>query len=295
MISPGLADSLVGLLDELAADAVGVLPQPGVPDIRASFLGGHPYWPDGSQWPYLRDEPMTFVGQINFADVPELPGFPSAGLLQWFVGYGDVAGMTFDDTRGLTGFHCNWLTDLSRPSLHTPTDRSPAIADGSDWLFGNPRVCPGYTGPYTFRNLNPLPYRLGFRRVTTLPSDVTHFTESQRRTLWEGLRAADLAGDEDLLASSPPYYGLSIAWIEHVRATLSSPEQIWEGAHIGGHPKFRQEDERGTGNFAAPDDPAAVVLIAIGDADLSERDATLFGDPRALATGDLSSLRYLAE
>lgn len=65
----GILAGLDELLAELSADAVGLKPEPGDPDIRSSYLGGHPYWPEGSQWPNYRGEPMSFVCQINFAEV----------------------------------------------------------------------------------------------------------------------------------------------------------------------------------------------------------------------------------
>ncbi|MCW6035028.1 DUF1963 domain-containing protein [Spirulina subsalsa FACHB-351] len=54
-------------------------------------LGGYPYLPKGMDYP--KDEEtdrfLMFLGQIDCADVPELPGFnlPKQGLLQFYTGY----------------------------------------------------------------------------------------------------------------------------------------------------------------------------------------------------------------
>lgn len=66
----GIPGGLDRLLTELVADAVSLEPAPGDPDIRSSYLGGHPYWTEGSRWPHYRGEPMSFVCQINFAEAP---------------------------------------------------------------------------------------------------------------------------------------------------------------------------------------------------------------------------------
>lgn len=292
----GIPAGLDELLAELGTDAVSLEPEPGDPDIRSSYLGGHPYWPEGSQWPNYRDEPMSFVCQINFAEVPQLPGFPSEGLLQWFVGSDDVAGMTFDDTQGTQGFEVRWITDLSAPSTRYVSYPTPPYGDCGQELFGVVGRCPGYDAPYSFQELNPLPYRIVFERVRTLPDHVDRFTDQQHQTFWAALQDAGLAGDEDLLDAPFPYYGLSIAWRDHVYYKLRDIGVVWDGAHIGGHPRFIQGDARGTGNYAAVDDSASAVLVSIGCSDLcdwwSGGTASLFGDPRALAAGDLNSIRY---
>lgn len=52
-----------------------------------SYLGGLiPYWP--ADFIYPRDEmgsPLAFLLQLNFADMPPLPDFPTEGLLQLFI------------------------------------------------------------------------------------------------------------------------------------------------------------------------------------------------------------------
>ncbi|OHU22409.1 hypothetical protein BKG76_18315 [Mycobacteroides franklinii] len=295
----GIFAGLDGLLSELGADAVSLKPEPGDPDIRSSYLGGHPYWPEGSQWPDYRGEPMSFVCQINFADVPRLPGFPADGLLQWFVGSDDVAGMTFDDTQGTKGFEVRWITDLSAPSTRYVSYPTRPYGDCGQELFGEVGRCPGYDAPYSFQELNPLPYRIVFERVRTLPGDVDRFTEQQRQTFWTALQDAGLAGDEDLLSEPPPYYGLSIAWGQHVYYRLCDEGAFWSDDHVGGHPRFIQRDVRGTGNYAAVDDPASAVLLSIGGGELcdwwSGGTASLFGDPWALAAADLSPIRYYTD
>lgn len=61
--------------------------QPGAHlPLTQSKLLGHPYLPVGT--PYPHDElgqPMILLAQINFAEAPALPPYPTAGILQLFV------------------------------------------------------------------------------------------------------------------------------------------------------------------------------------------------------------------
>lgn len=52
-----------------------------------SKVGGVPYRPLDMQWPAdPAGRPLHFLAQINFAQLPHLPGFPDAGIIQFFVG-----------------------------------------------------------------------------------------------------------------------------------------------------------------------------------------------------------------
>jgi uncharacterized protein YwqG len=41
-------------------------------------------------------QPLQFLLQVNLAENAALPDFPTDGLLQWFVGDGEVSGLNFD-------------------------------------------------------------------------------------------------------------------------------------------------------------------------------------------------------
>ncbi|MEV0252558.1 YwqG family protein [Nocardia sp. NPDC050712] len=61
-----------------------------------SHLGGTPYLLDGVSYPHdATGRPMTFVIQLNFAELPPLAGYPDAGLLQFFVGDDDTFGCEY--------------------------------------------------------------------------------------------------------------------------------------------------------------------------------------------------------
>jgi uncharacterized protein YwqG len=60
---------------------------------------GHPYLPDGVEYPTANDsgKPLMLFAQLNFEEIPELPYFPTKGILQ-FYGEPDAEmyGMKFD-------------------------------------------------------------------------------------------------------------------------------------------------------------------------------------------------------
>jgi len=52
----------------------------------SSKVGGHPYLVDASLHPLDSvGNPLAFLAQLNFVDLPSLLGFPTHGLLQFFV------------------------------------------------------------------------------------------------------------------------------------------------------------------------------------------------------------------
>ena len=55
-----------------------------------SKFGGYPYLPPGTSFPMQDGEPMVLLAQIGWSQVPRLPGFPTEGMLQLFIGNGPV-------------------------------------------------------------------------------------------------------------------------------------------------------------------------------------------------------------
>ncbi|MBR4224701.1 MAG: DUF1963 domain-containing protein [Oscillospiraceae bacterium] len=54
-----------------------------------SKVGGTPYFPRDMEYPtdevFFVGEPLRFLAQLNFADLPHLDGFPEKGILQFFI------------------------------------------------------------------------------------------------------------------------------------------------------------------------------------------------------------------
>lgn len=106
-----------------------------------SCVGGCPFLPAGVPWPTHDGDPMSFLAQVDFAEVPPLPGFPRSGLLQWFVAGTGNYGLTYDETAGTVGFQARWYgaQDLTTPAQHALGDtlsftpRNPGPAGHGGW------------------------------------------------------------------------------------------------------------------------------------------------------------------
>src|SRR5229473_3654490 len=94
---PDFADRLI----DLARPAIGLWPQRPRADrpASASRLGGMPLAPPGWSWPMIDTEPLLFVGQIDCAELQNLPGaelLPSSGLLSFFGDHDGVMACRFE-------------------------------------------------------------------------------------------------------------------------------------------------------------------------------------------------------
>jgi len=93
------------ILRSLARPALRLIDAGDAPtSATSSYVGGHPYLPHGTAWPV--DEAgraRVFVAQVDFSALPPLPGFPTSGLLQWFVTDEDGHGLADTEDRDRTG------------------------------------------------------------------------------------------------------------------------------------------------------------------------------------------------
>lgn len=48
-------------------------------------IGGIPYWPKEEEFPTYDGKPMLMLAQLNFSKLPKLEGYPSSGIMQFFV------------------------------------------------------------------------------------------------------------------------------------------------------------------------------------------------------------------
>ena len=104
----------------------------GEPGLTDSKMGGTPYLPRGEAWPEDSEGvPLQFLAQIDCTQLKDLPDFPHAGLLQFFIGTDDVYGADFDDQIAQLGYQVFYRETVD-PSV-TPADVAlPRPSDGRE-------------------------------------------------------------------------------------------------------------------------------------------------------------------
>lgn len=250
------------LMDALARPIARMLPVETPPaDPTTSYVGGHPFLPQGASWPVGQDgHPMAFLVQVNFAEVPDLgPEWPHEGLLQWFCGTDEAWGLNWDDGSGTynAGLHVRWYTaeQLSTGSVAAPASPVPRRADRP------------------VEDQTPLEDKLGPTAVSfVLDRDLPSSSET---------------------GEAPP--GSPMARLDEIydEAYDEVPEQhepAW-GDKVGGWPRFTQDPEHPAD--ALPEGAVCLVqLDGLGGAFATWADlgtGHLIGDPRDLVRGDTSS------
>ncbi len=267
-LSPMLLDELRQTLAPVMRPCAAIELAGAATEVTGSYLTGHPYLPAGVDWPTGPAGPQVFIGQVNFAEVGTLPGFPTSGLLQWFVEADDTYGLTFDDTAGVAGFTARWYPTTTAGSVRPPDAPTPtATLDDLPIEF---------VGPTALR----------FRSASSIP-DWDDLPEQIRSdTVWE--RMALALGES---RSEPGFL-----YAEHVRGATSPLPEVRTTSKVGGYASFTQDDPRGQGGYPAADSGRSELILELDSLDVGgwgdSGIAHLFGDPAALAAGDTGSLRY---
>lgn len=66
-------------------------------DPAVSKVGGRAWWPERQPVPQGTDgKPLVLLAQINFTELPGLPGYPTRGLVQFFIAGTDFYGANFE-------------------------------------------------------------------------------------------------------------------------------------------------------------------------------------------------------
>jgi uncharacterized protein YwqG len=151
-----MSPPFAGQVQSLARPAIGLWPQRplGELPITASRLGGMPHAPPGWSWPLCETEPMFFLGQINCAELRDIPAaekLPLSGLLAFFADHDAVNGGMSSYEGAFAVFYWTELDRLVpakppielqeifplcalafRPMIELP-DTSSAVIESLDW------------------------------------------------------------------------------------------------------------------------------------------------------------------
>ncbi len=173
--------------------------------LDSRFGGPVTLGPD-EQWPLDRQgRAMVFLAQVNFAEMPGLPDFPTTGVLQFFICMNDQFGADLKDPRN-SDVRVIWRPDWDGKGLERPQ-----MAD----LTGN--------NPFQTEDLARRGMRIAFDAQTDLMTPTSEDPEISRildPLVYAGSVSLDLLVDE------------------------LNAQQDKVGHHVGGHPRFIQGDMR---------------------------------------------------
>ena len=209
----------------------------GESGLTDSKVGGTPYLPRGEAWPVCSyGAPMTFLAQIDCTQLKDLPDFPHAGLLQFFIGTDDVYGADFEDQIAQLGYQVFYRETVD-PSVTVADIAHPRPSDDQE--------------RYTPLGDRPCRIVFGQPREQELP-EVDHLFEMLFLQAWNQRRP------EKPLNSIWSFYGLFPTEERDYNIFALDPAAITTGHRMDGYPFFTQNDPRS------------------GDIDYQEFDTLLF-------------------
>ena len=96
-----------------------------------SKFGGWPYLPKNMEVPTGKNgRPLYLLAQINFSEIPDLPPFPSEGLLQFFIGDDRLYGADSKDPMKQENFHLRFFGSIKKNiPLIAPPSEFPEISN----------------------------------------------------------------------------------------------------------------------------------------------------------------------
>lgn len=185
-----------------------------------SRVGGPAWLPEGEEWPLdTKGMRLAFLAQLDLSELPELPDFPTKGVLQFFIGTDDVYGCDFAHPRA-GDFRVFFREQV----------------DGAGALHENIAMGPPGSpdGPYSPLDRDML--------ATGIALTGTPLMHKPNLDVWQFERDfADIL-DDDALADAIYDYANMLDEAE--------PSGIH---HMGGHPTFTQSDYRGAASYSDVD------------------------------------------
>ena len=230
-----------------------------------SKIGGTPYLPLDAIYP--RNEagmPLAFLAQINFAEIPPLPHFPTQGILQFYIDADDdLWGLDFDQPISQRGFRVIYFTDII-------THQQQLHHDIITYTTFDPNRLP-FSGQYAMQFQSGIQYISYDDHRFALTHEQTGET-IHLHNFWDKLKLAD-------------------DFFEAYHTNFSA-----EGHRIGGYPFFTQSDPREYSTAWAD-----YILLLQLDSDEAQGVDMLWGDagvcnffihPHDLAKRDFSKVLY---
>lgn len=182
-----------------------------------SKFAGFPYLPKSFEYPTTpKGEYLHLLAQINFDEVPNLAGFPTTGILQFYIARDGAYGQDFENPTDQSNFRVLYFPDIERneDGLMTNFDFLPTL-----WEYGKEFI-PFYIFPSYAPHRDDC-FALSFNLESAPISDCDYqFEEWVGNEIWNVFQANN--------------YALGTEY----------RERFVEGHRIGGYPNFAQADFR---------------------------------------------------
>ena len=188
----------------------------------ASKLGGIPYMPPFFEYPLAPSgAPLKLMAQLNFATLPPIPDFPTAGILQIYLLPDDTYGLNLGEVPHVT-------QDTFRIIYHPPADDYPEY-------YHDPQPLPPPPDP-----IETFPIIGEFQLIGRAGEDIISYEGEQFRQIFKHFCHAE--GYAELFA---PYFAPEHTPISGaIDDLLLIHFDISSGNNMGGHPSFTQYDPR---------------------------------------------------
>lgn len=214
-------------IDASKKETITILLEEEVSTIKASKIGGNPYFPTNKDYPLDEDgKPMALLCQINFDEVPQIKDFPTSGYLQFFLrADDDVMGLDFEEPTNQANFRVMYhenikecITDFS--FLEKALDE---VEKKSEFYMPFER---GYEKKISFE-----------KTVESASLDCYELTEILGKDLFDYVEELLEKSHEEELSE------------DYVTDILYCCVSSGSGHKLSGYPYFAQEDPRGDGIY----------------------------------------------
>ncbi|MFT3860796.1 YwqG family protein [Micropruina sp.] len=262
LIRSGLFDDYVELTQQ---PVVRLEEAPGDTHAYATNLGGPFYAPPGFDWPRTAlGQLMLPLAQLNFAELPRLPGFPDSGMLQFFIADEDSYGMDLDNLTSQTGFRVIYHREVGEITLPNPV---PVASDAEG-----------------------LPFPDALRLVATPASMVMPASD------WRCTDAVAASWRRHLGHLGEPSAEVVRGLVDAVAEAgySGSDDRLLVGGHqMGGYPQFTQEDPREGAPQLRGHTTVLLLLDSTGSVNWGDAGVGCFLiEPQRLANRDFSNVMY---
>ena len=200
-------------IDEAKIPAVHLKPVRRETSVYDSKLGGTPYLPPDFSYPcdsYPESQhPLVFLAQLNFADLPNLEGFPDHGILQFYISDNPEFGANYGNVNDQDGFKVVYHENIVKDEQLLGAIPESATKKGDYFPFKGE-------------------FALSSNRVDSVPTlEDCHFEEIVSSFIQNNPSYATLIQDE-----------------EQYEEYVTYQRNLVIGSRIGGYPHFIQNDPR---------------------------------------------------